>query len=159
MVSGSSTSSSSTGADSPAKSANAECAQQWPRPDSNSRKIESTAPPTGEPTLRKSLRNCSTPANCDPVPHWSVSATIWRSVHRKCCCETDSAYRMILRLQASTALPRAADFTPPITSFEYLPADQGRTSVRLLLEWLKKKQPPASLELQGKTVPAQSTPA
>ena len=53
----------------------------------------------------------------------------------------------------------AADFTPPITSFEYLPADQGRTSVRLLLEWLKKKQPPASLELQGKTVPAQSTPA
>lgn len=114
MVSGSSTSSSSTGADSPAKSANAECAQQWPRPDSNSRKIESTAPPTGEPTLRKSLRNCSTPANCDPVPHWSVSATIWRSVHRKCCCETDSAYRMILRLQASTALPRQRTSLRPL---------------------------------------------
>ena len=49
-------------------------------------------------------------------------------------------------------------FSPQITTFEYLPREQGRCAAEMLLEWLEKGIVPETRVLCGRPVPGESAP-
>ncbi len=52
----------------------------------------------------------------------------------------------------------AADFSPSLTTFEYLPKEQGAAAVEMLLARLQKREIEPERELHGKLVPGESAP-
>lgn len=52
----------------------------------------------------------------------------------------------------------AADFSPSLTTFEYLPKEQGAAAVEMLLARLQKRVIEPERELHGKLVPGESAP-
>ncbi|MBS1369605.1 MAG: LacI family DNA-binding transcriptional regulator [Lentisphaeria bacterium] len=52
----------------------------------------------------------------------------------------------------------AADFAPSLTTFEYLPRQQGILAAEMLLERLANRKPPEDRELKGRLIPGESAP-